>query len=178
MLSKQRQCNFLNVCTKCNSRCCIETTPPITHERRQIIEQYLTENKIKINEAFVQTDYVFPKVRTDKDCIFLNQKTRTCRIHPVKPETCVAGPITFDINTKTGKIEWYLKKENICPLAGVLGRNKDLLSKHLSSAKTEIMKLVQSLETSHLKAILKREEPETLKIEEDDLEKEALSKLL
>jgi hypothetical protein len=95
----------------------------------------------------------------------------------VKPETCVAGPITFDINTETGKIEWFLKMEKICPLAGILYRDQETLNKHLKSAKRELLQLVRDLEAESLRAILKIEEPDTFKIDEDKLDKEVLSKL-
>jgi len=95
----------------------------------------------------------------------------------VKPETCVAGPITFDINIKTRKIEWHLKMEKICPLAGVLYKNKGVLKKHLESAKREILNLVSELDSEALKAILKIEEPELFKIGEDNIGKDILDKL-
>jgi Fe-S-cluster containining protein len=102
---------------------------------------------------------------------------RKCRIHPVKPETCVAGPITFDINKKTGKIEWHLKKEKICSLAGNMFKNEKALRKHLESAKTEIIRLVHQLDPKALQIILKIDEPHTFKVGEDNIDKEILDKL-
>jgi len=96
----------------------------------------------------------------------------------MKPETCVAGPITFDINLRTKKIEWYLKMEKICPLAGVVYKDKESLTKHLESAKREILTLVRELDPEALKAILKIEEPETFKIGEDNIENRILEKLI
>lgn len=110
-------------------------------------------------------------------CIFYDRAAKKCRIHPVKPETCVAGPVTFDINKNSGKIEWYLKFEEICPLAGVMYRDKNALREHLQTAKREIMRLVRELPAEALRTILKREEPETFKIDEDDVEEAILSKL-
>jgi hypothetical protein len=98
-------------------------------------------------------------------------------IHPVKPETCVAGPITFDINVKTGKIEWFVKMENICQLAGVAYRDNELLQKHLESAKKDILRLVGELDCEALKAILRKDEPETFKIDEESIGKGTLKKL-
>jgi hypothetical protein len=95
----------------------------------------------------------------------------------VKPETCVAGPITFDINTKTQKIEWHLKKRTICPLAGRLYADKERLKKHQVLAKKEIRRLVKELDTKALRAILKIEEPETFKVGENSIEKAVLTKL-
>ena len=98
-------------------------------------------------------------------------------MHAVKPETCVAGPVTFDINPERGKIEWYLKMEKICPLAGVLHEDEEALSRHVESAKKECLALVQGLGAEELKAILRIEEPETFKIGEDDLDPKIVSEL-
>jgi hypothetical protein len=137
----------------------------------------LKEQKIPIDSPFVQTVYIFPKEDAEGYCIFYDKKMRKCLIHPVKPETCVAGPITFDINVKNRKIEWHLKMEKICALAGVLYKNRAILKKHIESAKREILKLVSELDSEALKDILKIEELETFKIDEDNIGKEMLDKL-
>jgi transcription initiation factor IIF auxiliary subunit len=89
----------------------------------------------------------------------------------------VAGPITFDVNFKTGKIEWFVKMEKICQLSGAVYQDKKLLRKHLENAKREVLRLVTQLTVEELKAILKKDEPETFKIDEDDLEKQVLRRL-
>jgi len=110
-------------------------------------------------------------------CVFQNPKTRKCLVHSVKPETCVAGPITFDINVKTGKIEWYVKMDTLCQLAGIVYRNKTLLEEHLKSAKREILRLVMELDPGDLKAILQKAEHETFKIAEETVDRKVLQKL-
>jgi len=130
-----------------------------------------------MENPFTQSHYFFPREQAEGYCIFYDKKTKKCSIHTVKPETCVAGPITFDINVKTQKIEWHLKKEKICSLAGAVGRNKETLQKHLESARREILKLVGDLDSKSLRAILKIDEPETFKIGEDDIQEEVLDKL-
>lgn len=176
---RERQNNFFDTCNKCRTAysCCHDTTPPITRDRRKIIEHYLKEKRIHIADPFVKTEYVFPKLNADGYCVFQDNKTRKCLIHSVKPETCVAGPITFDINVKTGKIEWYVKMETLCHLAGVVYENKELLKKHLASAKKEIRRLVKELDVEDLRAILKKQEPETFKIDEEAADKKVLNKL-
>jgi len=149
----------------------------VTKKRRKIIESFLKERKLKLKKPFAESDYVFPRLDADGFCIFHNQKTRKCKIHPVKPETCVAGPITFDINVRTGKIEWFLKMKKICQLAGGVGADKALLQRHLESARKEITRLVDQLDVGELKAILKKDEPETVKFAENDLSKAVLDKL-
>lgn len=173
-----RQDNFFNVCSECKGKCCKDARPPITPTRKKIIERYLEQQEILIKNPFMQKAYTFPKEDNEGFCIFFDKKTIKCKIHPVKPETCVAGPITFDINLVTQKIEWYLKMEIICPLAGKLYKNKEQFQKHLKSAKKEILQLVQELDSKALLAILKIEEPETFKIAEDEIDKAVLDKLL
>ncbi|MEM4704579.1 MAG: YkgJ family cysteine cluster protein [Candidatus Bathyarchaeia archaeon] len=165
---KTRQTNFFDVCRTCQSySCCFGTLPPITAKRRRIIEDYLRKEGIMVEDAFVEEEYVFPRVKADGYCVFHDARTRKCLIHPVKPETCVAGPVTFDINKNTGKLEWFIKFEKICQLAGVVYRDKILLENHLKAAKKEIQTLVKELSARELKAILCKDEPETFKIGED-----------
>ena len=163
----KRQSNFFDVCSKCktNYDCCHGTRPPITGNRRRIIEEYLKKERIPIVDAFVEEEYVFPRENEEGYCVFHDMKRRKCKIHAVKPETCVAGPITFDINRKSGEIEWFIKMEKICPLAGVVYNDKKTLQKHLGSAKKELKRLVEELSAQELKAILRKDEPETFKID-------------
>ncbi len=178
MLTQSRRENsFFDVCSQCGGACCRNARPPLTIKRKQIIEAYLKKQKIPFGNPFVQAEYVFPKEDAEEYCIFYDKKTGKCLIHSVKPETCIAGPITFDINIKNQKIEWHLKTEKICPLAGVLYKNKGTLKKHLELAKREILALVSELDSGALKVILKIEEPETFKIGEDNIGKDILDKL-
>jgi Fe-S-cluster containining protein len=175
----KREDNFFDVCSRCKTSfgCCLGTRPPITQQRRKTIEEYLRNRGSQPVNAFSETEYVFPRENLKGYCIFHDMKTRKCLIHSVKPETCVAGPITFDINRKTKKIEWHVKMEQICQLAGTVYNNKKALGQHLRSAKKEILTLVHELDAASLKAILKKDEPETFKIGEDTIEEEILDKL-
>jgi len=142
-----------------------------------VILRFLQENNIDINAPFENGKYAFPRETDDGYCIFLDKISGECRIHPVKPETCVAGPITFDINAETGRIEWFLKTSKICSLAGSFHKDRKAYSKHESSAKHEIRRLVRELDAEALRAILTIEEPDTIKVAEDDAGSEVLSKL-
>lgn len=173
----ERQIDYFAICGRCKIDCCRDARPPITSRREKIIEEYLKRNGIIIENPFVHAEYTFPREDGSGHCIFYDKNSKKCRVHPVKPETCAAGPITFDINKKTRKIEWYLKTENICVLAGELLKNKNALERHLESAKKEILRLVQELTSEALRAILKRDEPETFKIGEDEIGDNVLSKL-
>ena len=163
----KRQDDFFDTCSDCktNWSCCHETTPPVTDKRMKIIQNFLKENNIQTQDPFVKTSYVFPRLDKDGYCVFHDAKTRKCIVHSVKPETCVAGPITFDINKKTGEIEWFIKMQKICPLAGCVFEDKTLLKSHVESAKREIKRLVDELDPKALDAILKKDEPETFKID-------------
>jgi Fe-S-cluster containining protein len=174
-----RQSNFLDTCSTCKTAysCCNDTTPPITRQRKKVIEAYLKEKRIAVSEPFERTAYTFPRLNANMYCVFQNPQTRKCIVHSVKPETCVAGPITFDINVKTGKIEWYVKMDTLCQLAGIVYRNKTLLEEHLKSAKREILRLVMELDPGDLKAILQRAENETFKIAEETVDRKVLQKL-
>ena len=172
-----RQNDFFNICEDCQSPCCRGAKPPLSSARMRIIKEYLLVNKIGIEEPFDEREYSFPKENQDEYCIFFDKDTKRCRIHALKPETCVAGPVTFDINICMGNIEWYLKSEKICGLAGALYRNKDKLREHLNSAKREINALIRDLSKKELLTILSIDEPETFKISEDKLDLKLLTKL-
>jgi hypothetical protein len=98
-------------------------------------------------------------------------------VHPVKPETCVAGPITFDINFRTGMVEFYLKKRNICEYAGILFEDKPALKQHFLVAREKIIELIKQLSADELRAICKIEEPDTFKYCQEPLPPEVAQKL-
>jgi Fe-S-cluster containining protein len=165
-----------DVCSQCKVICCKDANPPLTLKRQKIISDYLQEQKTPVKD-FVREDYCHPAANPKGYCVLYKKETGKCRVHHVKPETCRAGPVTFDINLRTRKIEWFLKKGEICALAQKLYDNGNQLKEHLDVAKAEILRLVCELDSDALKAILKIEEPQTFKIGEDDLPKEALEKL-
>ena len=177
---EDRQSDFFDTCGNCKTQysCCFGTRPPITQNRRKIIEEHVKKSGLLTAKLFVDEEYVFPSETDEGFCIFHDRTTRKCRIHSVKPETCVAGPITFDINKKTGRIEWFIKMDKICALAGVVYRGEGLLQAHLENAKRELLRLVDELDSEELKAILKKDEPETFKIGEDRLDKNTSRKVL
>lgn len=98
-------------------------------------------------------------------------------MHAVKPETCVAGPVTFGINYKTGKIEWFLKMAEICAFAGELALDQERLRKHFNIARQQVLKLITGLDTESLRNILEIEEPQTFKIAEEPLPTKVAEKL-
>ncbi len=143
----------------------------------ETIREYLHKNDNSEDQTFTLSRYYFPKVDSNKFCIFYDKATRVCRIHDVKPETCRAGPITFSINRATRKIEWFLKTSEHCRFAGKLYSETERFKEHFGIAKNEIMRLIFELDSEALKAILAIDEPETFKIGEDALPTAVLEKL-
>ncbi len=166
-----------NVCSQCKSICCQDAKPPLTEKRKKIILKYLEEQKISLNEPFAKEEYSYPAVDSQVYCQLFSKKTGKCMVHPVKPETCVSGPITFDINFKTKKLEYFLKMSEICAYAGVLFKDKPAFKAHLEAAKPELMRLINELSAEELRAIVKIDEPKTFKVAEDPLPPAVIKKL-
>ena len=166
-----------DVCSQCKSICCQDAKPPLTENRKKIIKKYLREQKIRMEKPFAKEDYSYPAVDELVFCGLFNKKTGKCSIHKFKPETCVAGPVTFGINFSTKKVEWFLKKSELCAFAGVLYSDKVAFKKHLDAAKKELTKLIRQLDAEELRSIVKIEEPQTFKVGEDDLPLEVAKKL-
>ncbi len=152
---------FSRICEQCGGRCCHEAHPPLTDERIQRIGTC-----IDLSGRIEQNGYRRLKVREDGFCTMLNH-TR-CQINTEKPETCRAGPFTFDIHD--GKLEIFLKKESICPLVGHLKYYPEAYRQQYEHAVRNLASLVQALPERELSEILKVEEPETEKVAEIPLQ--------
>jgi len=166
-----------DVCCQCKDGCCQDAKPPLTEKRKKIINDYLIKQEIYIKNPFAKVDYSYPETEELLFCVFLDKKTGKCLVHPVKPETCRAGPVTFDINFSKRKIEWFLKKSEICSYAATLYTNKEAFKKHFEIAKEQLSRLICELDPEELKNIVKIDEPQTFKIGEDDLPSEVIRKL-
>ena len=171
-----KTCRF-DVCGRCRITCCRYAKPPLTKRRQKIIKAYLKLHALPTAKIFVYAQYSFPSTDADGFCVLYDKKTGKCLVHEVKPETCRAGPVTFDVNRRTGKIEWHLKKAEICMLAEELYKNNDQFKQHFEIATAELMRLIQGLDPRALTAILKIEEPQTFKIGEIDASAEVLRKI-
>jgi hypothetical protein len=165
-----------DVCSECKSICCQDAKPPLSQSRKKIIKEYLNKQKIKVKKPFSKESYSYPSVDKTVFCVFNSKETKRCIVHSVKPETCIAGPITFDINFETKKIGFFLKKSEICAYAGELYKNKSAFKDHYEVAKKEIMNLVKDLSAHELRELMKIDEPQTFKVGEDDLPVEVVRK--
>lgn len=148
-------CNALSrACDECqlHGGCCFEARPPLTSERIKI----LLANGISQNEIDFGR-YKRLKLKADGFCVMF--QNGRCSIHSIKPETCVAGPFTFDM--KGSILEIYLKKETICPMVRLLKENKEIYDGFFDAAVEKISDLVRKLPKEELAEILKIEEPET-----------------
>lgn len=171
-----KTCSF-DICCECKVSCCQDAKPPLTDERKKIIEDYLKKQGIRIKQPFAKAGYSYPSVDATGFCVFYDKLTKKCLVHQVKPETCRAGPVTFDINRRSGKVQWFLKKSKICIYAPRLYKSQEKFKAHFEGAKEEILRLICSLDATALQALLEIEEPQTFKIGEDLLPKKAANKL-
>jgi Fe-S-cluster containining protein len=166
-----------DVCSECKIICCQDAKPPLSESRKKIIKSYLEKQKISADNPFTKENYSYPSVDKQLLCVFNSKETKRCIIHQVKPETCRAGPITFDINFKTKKVQYFLKKSEICAYAGELYKNKTAFQDHYEVAKKEILCLIQELSATELRELNKIDEPQTFKVGEEDLPAEVIKKL-
>ena len=166
-----------DICSQCKISCCQDAKPPLTKKRKKMIKEYLKKQNINIGQPFAKENYCYPVVDEHVFCKFFSKDIGKCCVHPVKPETCRAGPVTFDINLCTKKVEWYLKKSEICAFAGVLYDNKAAFKDHFEAAKKELTCLINELEPEELRAIIRINEPHTFKIGEEALPSDISRKL-
>jgi hypothetical protein len=136
-----------------------------------MIDDFLREQQIPLHNWLDSTtrSYRFPQETNDGDCVFFNKAHRTCRIHPVKPETCRAGPITFDVDFSRRCIEWFVKPGSECSVADSLRQEPLAFYQYLKMAKTVLMQLIRELDQQALQALVTIDEPTVLKIGEDPL---------
>jgi len=148
------------ICDKCGGRCCYYAKPPLTEERISI----LLENGMTFDDILFR-EHRMLDCKSTGFCI--GYKDGRCRIQQVKPETCVAGPFTFDICN--GKLEIYLKKERICDLVAFLKSNRAVYDEQLELAVQNILQLIRSL-PEELESVCRVEGPETVKVAEYPLD--------
>jgi len=145
------------ICMLCGGHCCNGAQPPISEEcYRRLVAQGVPE------AVFGQNGYRFVKTCDDGTCMLC--KGGKCSIHAFKPETCIAGPFTFDVTRKTIRI--FLKYETICPLVRLFKEFPEAYGQQYAAAVRSITRLVSDLREDELAAICQIEEPETEKVAE------------
>jgi len=141
-------------CNECHlvGGCCFEARPPLSQERIDI----LLKNGVSA-DAVEFAGYKRLRLRQDGFCVLFQDGK--CSIHSIKPETCVAGPFTFDIKGDTLQI--FIKRESICPMVRFLKANRKAYDGLFETSVEKIMDLVNSVPEAEMAEILKIEEPET-----------------
>ena len=155
MLMDTTICEMLSqACSSCklSSGCCMEARPPLTKSRADILLAYgVSPSDIEFQ------GYRRLRLKPDGFCILL--RDGKCTVHSIKPETCVAGPFTFDV--KGSILQIFLKKPSICPMVEVLKQNEELYQNLFDLSVSKIMDLVSELPAEELAEIVKTEEPDT-----------------
>ena len=157
LLSEERVCRAEEICRQCGGRCCIDAHPPVSRS----CCQRLTDAGLS-PDLFEDKGYKRLKARENGLCIL--SKDGKCVIHAIKPETCRAGPFTFDVKDKV--IEIYLKFSGICPLVTLLKATPEAYQVQYDLAVKSITHLVSNLTQEELDAICHIEEPDTEKVSE------------
>jgi Fe-S-cluster containining protein len=140
------------ICHTCGGHCCIGAQPPLSSERIAIILE-----KGDLAHCIGNNGYRFVRSTENGECIL--QKNGRCQIHAIKPETCRAGPFTFDVKGDT--IEIFLKYESICPIVRLLKEVPEAYEQQYKEAVTHITHLVAHLPADELDVICRIEEPDT-----------------
>ena len=141
-------------CNDCHLQggCCFEARPPLSQERIDI----LLKNGVA-RDAIEFAGYKRLRLKQDGYCVLFNDGK--CTIHSIKPETCVAGPFTFDIIDNVLLI--FLKRESICPMVRFLKANRKAYDELFKSSVENIMHLIEGIPAEEMAVILKIDEPET-----------------
>jgi len=106
------------------------------------------------------------RLRRDGFCVLF--RDGKCSIHDIKPETCVAGPFTFDI--KGDMLQIFLKRESICPMVRFLRANRKAYDALFETSVEKIMDLMRSVPEEEMAQILQIDEPQTDLVAEIRLE--------
>jgi len=141
--------------------CCFEARPPLSQKRIDI----LMENGVSA-DAIEFVGYKRPRLRQDGFCVLF--RDGKCSIHDIKPETCVAGPFTFDI--EDDMLQIFLKRESICPMVRFLRANRKAYDALFETSVEKIMDLIRSVPEEEMAQILQIDEPQTDLVAEIRLE--------
>ncbi len=80
----------------CDARCCYETEMILTRNDVKRITQHLGLSLE--NFAFMNDDGFYQLKNKNGYCIFLDESTKQCSIHDIKPSGCKVYPIIFDVD--------------------------------------------------------------------------------
>jgi hypothetical protein len=142
-----------SICMACGGHCCDEAHPPVSQERyRALIAAGIPAASFERKEGYF-------RLRTHKDNTCILMVDHKCTCHAIKPETCRAGPFTFDVVNDTIRI--FLKQASICPIVPLLKEQPAAYHQQYERAAENIVRLVSGLPKEEIEAINRIEEPET-----------------
>jgi Fe-S-cluster containining protein len=107
--------------------------------------------------AFETLGYRRLRTHPDHTCILM--KDSMCLIHAIKPETCRAGPFTFDVDGDMIRI--FLKHASVCPVVTLLKEVPEAYGQQFDLALKNISNLVDHLTDEEIDAINRIDEPDT-----------------
>jgi hypothetical protein len=125
----------------------------------------LMENGVSA-DAIEFVGYKRLRLRQDGFCVLF--RDGKCSIHDIKPETCVAGPFTFDI--EGDMLQIFLKRESICPMVRFLRANRKAYDALFETSVEKIMDLIRSVPEEEMAQILQIDAPQTDLVAEIRLE--------
>ncbi|MBP7119690.1 MAG: YkgJ family cysteine cluster protein [Methanolinea sp.] len=140
------------VCATCGAQCCYGAHPPLSPGRIAILRERGVPHT-----AFECNGYT--RIHSDQDGLCIMCIDGRCRIHAFKPETCVAGPFTFEV--ADNRLRLFLKHESICPLVPYLKADERVYETQFQNAAQILADLVRSLPSRELDVINAIPEPET-----------------
>ncbi|MCU0633211.1 MAG: YkgJ family cysteine cluster protein [Methanolinea sp.] len=149
------------ICARCGGKCCHEAHPPLSPAR----VASLRAQGVPLS-AFEYTGYTRFRSHENGMCVMCTGGK--CRIHAFKPETCVAGPFTFEVRDHT--LHLFLKHESLCPLVPYLKGDEKAYTTQYRMAVERLTALVRTLPGSELEVINGIPEPDTELIAEIPLD--------
>ena len=145
------------MCMRCGGHCCHEAHPPVSDScYNRLIAAGVSP------DCFESVGYRRLKTHPDGKCIMMEEGK--CTIHAIKPETCRAGPFTFDV--QDNKVQIFLKFESICPIVGLYKEVPSAYNQQYEQSVRNIAHLVSNLSRDELEVISSIDEPETEKVAE------------
>lgn len=141
------------ICMQCGGHCCHEAHTPVSgHFYQRLLTGGVPPAAFSVNSGY-------RSVRSSPDGYCVLWKNGKCSIHGIKPETCRAGPFTFDV--KGDVIEIFLKFESLCPVVRLFKEVPEAYDQQYTLAVKSISHLVSGLTEEELAVICRIEEPET-----------------
>lgn len=139
------------ICARCGAKCCHEARPPLS----PMMVAVLLENGVSPADIEYAGYY---RIRTQENGMCVMCSGGKCRIHPFKPETCRAGPFTFDV--EEGYVRIFLKHDSLCPLVPFLKSDPAMYAEQFRVAAENILSLARSLGPDELAVISAIPEPD------------------